>query len=584
MKEKRNSYLISKAATNFLVASVLTMAVQQLNVIIDGIIISHFVGPDALASVNLYQPISLAVMSLCSLFGIGATIRAAKAIGERDTVKLEGILSTAIASVVCIGVFIAVLGNLFGNTIVLLITDDERLMTYFSDYMQIMVTFSMITMLNAVYNQIVSINGYPRMVSLAVVLSTVFNLLLDILFVGVLDMGIGGSAWATIIAVSISTLFLCYKLEKIRSFSLNPLLKFSFSNLRGNMLQGLPLIVSNLVLMVMFWMLNTIVQDKQGADGMFALAICTNLLALGMMFSSGIGSAVMSIGGFLVGQHDMEGVRILVNKSVKILLICLAVVVSVIELFPGLVSGLFGASTPELMEYSNYCLRIFVLMLPTILLVLMLANVYQMLGFLILTPVIILTFPLVLIPSLYAWSEWGGKEFIWWAFPTTGVLVLLLAFVITECIRWKKRSLSVLTMVPMDNIGQSLARSVKASREGVIRVIPDIISFLEHLKLERSKSQSICLCIEEIMLNICNHGGKNIADHYFDVHICYYEEKINVSIKDDGVPFNPMIVKKEDRHLGLNLVHGFCEKMEYKYMYGQNMVFMTWTINLDNKQ
>lgn len=579
MESKRNSYLISKAMRNYLIASILTMAVQQFNIIVDGIIVSNFVNPDALSAINLYQPISLAITSFCTLFGIGATIRATRAIGERDMPKVEGILSTAIGSVIGVGLVIAVLGILFQDTLVSLISSNERLLPYFTSYMQIMVTFSVVTMLNALYSQIVSINGYPKLVTLAILLAAVVNLLLDLLFVGVLGMGIAGSAWATVISVSVGLVFLIGKLRGILTYRLNPILQSSLQELKGNMIQGLPLIISNLVLMLMFWMLNTIVQDKQGADGMFVLAICNNLLALGMMFSSGVGSAVMSIGGFLVGQHDMQGLRILVQKSVKLVLVCLTVVVGVIELFPDVISNIFGANSPELLAYSNQSVRIFVLMLPSILLVLMLANVYQMLGYLVLTPVVILTFPLVLIPNLYFWSGCIGPDYLWWAFPGTGLIVLSVTFVITELFRARKRNLSVLTLVSTDNVEKSLDVSVKANREGVTGILPEISTFLSSLELDKKRVLSSNICLEEIMLNILDHGGKRMSDHYFDVHICSLQGKLHISIKDDGIPFNPLSTTIEQRHIGLNLVHGFCEKIEYKYMYGQNMIFLTWTID-----
>ena len=581
MESKRNSYLISKAMRNFLIASILTMAVQQLNIIVDGIIVSNLVNPDALSAINLYQPISLAITSLCTLFGIGATIRATRAIGERDMPKVEGILSTAIGSVIVVGVVIAVLGALFQDSLVSLISSNERLLPYFTSYMQIMVSFSVVTMLNALYSQIVSVNGYPKLVTFAIILSAVFNLLLDLLFVGVLGMGIAGSAWATIISVSAGLVYLIYKLRGILTYSLNPIVKSSFQYLKGNMIQGLPLIISNLVLMLMFWMLNTIVQDKQGADGMFVLAICNNLLALGMMFSSGVGSAVMSIGGFLVGQHDMQGLRILVQKSVKLVLVCLMVVVGVIEIFPDVISNIFGANSPELLAYSNHSVRIFVLMLPTILLVLMLANVYQMLGFLMLTPIVILTFPLTLIPNLYFWSGCIGQEYLWWAFPATGIMVLLITFVITEIFRVRRRNLSVLTLVSNENVEHSLNISVKANREGVKEILPEVSSFLSSLVLDKKRILSSNLCIEEIMLNIVDHGGKRMSEHYFDLHICFLQGKLHISIKDDGIPFNPISTAIEQRRIGLSLIHGFCEKIEYKYMYGQNMIFLTWTNNIE---
>ena len=76
-------------------ASIFTMALAQVNTTVDGIIVSHLVAPDALSAVNLYMPISLLITSFSTLFGISATIVAARALGERDKMYVERLLSTA---------------------------------------------------------------------------------------------------------------------------------------------------------------------------------------------------------------------------------------------------------------------------------------------------------------------------------------------------------------------------------------------------------------------------------------------------------------------------------------------------------
>ena len=48
-----------------------------------------------------------------------------------------------------------------------------------------------------------------------------------------------------------------------------------------------------------------------------------------------------------------------------------------------------------------------------------------------------------------------------------------------------------------------------------------------------------------------------------------------LTIKDDGSPFNPLIVPQQDRGLGLTIVNGFSHKADYQYMYGQNMTFVS---------
>ena len=299
-----------------------------------------------------------------------------------------------------------------------------------------MMTFSFITMMSALANESVSIDGHPELATKSIGLTALCNVVLDLLFVGVFKLGIAGSAYATICATTINILFLSrYLYGGQCSFRINPFTKSDWK--------------SNLILTAMFLLMNNIIQDKQGANGMFTVSVCINLLSIGMMFSGGVGSATLTIGGFLRGQQDFIGLRMLVSKAVRWLLFSLIVVVGIIILFPGLISSLFGANTPELTQYVDRVLRIFAPMLPFILLTLLLANVYQMLGHMFMTIAVVIMFPITLIPSLLLWPEIGGNDAIWYAFPTTGVLVMTLTFVITEVYKIKKGNVSRLTLVPI---------------------------------------------------------------------------------------------------------------------------------------
>ena len=330
-QQARNHYLIDKALKNFLFASVLTMAITQLNTTADGIIVSHLIAPDALSAINLFTPVSLLITSFSTLFGISATIVAARALGERDKKRVEHLLSTALLSVLFVGALIALAGWLFRQPLSALICHEERLRPYFDSYMTVMMSCAAITMISTLANQSVSIDGHPKLVTQSIMFSAIVNISLDLLLVGVFKMGIAGSAYATITAAVFNILFLSrYLYSKRCSFRVNPFTKCSWKSLGENTIQGTPLIIGNLVLTVMFLLMNNIIQDKQGADGMFTLSVCVNLLSIGMLFSSGIGSTAMSIGGFLRGQQDYIGLRMLVKKSITLLFFSLLVVVAII--------------------------------------------------------------------------------------------------------------------------------------------------------------------------------------------------------------------------------------------------------------
>lgn len=580
MSFERNSYLTTRAMKNFLIASILTMAVQQFNITLNGIIVSHLVGPDALSAINLYQPVSLAVTSFATLFGIGATIIASRAIGRREMDKVDKILSTAVTSILVVGVLLTICVLACQDAVVSLICHEERLEPYFRSYLLAMISFAVVSMMNVVTNQMVSIDGQPQLVTKSVSISAVINMLLVILFAWGLNLGIASAAFSTICAQVVNILLLSkYIFSKRSSYNINPIRSFSMSYLGANFKQGLPLIISNMVLMIMFLMLNNIIQDKQGADGIFVMSVCVNLLSLGMMFANGMGSTALSVGGFLNGQRDYQGLRILISQCMKLLVGSLLVIAVVVQVYPDFITLLFGANSQELIAYTNSSLRIFVWMLPTILLVIFLANVYQMLGYLALTPLIVLTFPLVLIPSMYVWGDMGDGSLIWYAFPETGLLVLLLAFVITEVIRYRKKDVAHLTLVPTKDVENCYDISVEANRESMAASLANLDTYLAGLGIGSELQLAVRHCIEEVTLNIVEHSGKNMEHHYFDIHTNFMDGVLEVIVKDDGRAFDPVALPEEERGSGLKILHGLCSNIDYKFMYGQNLTIMSWTIN-----
>ena len=580
MSFERNSYLTTRAMKNFLIASILTMAVQQFNITLNGIIVSHLVGPDALSAINLYQPVSLAVTSFATLFGIGATIIASRAIGRREMDKVDKILSTAVTSILVVGVLLTICVLACQDAVVSLICHEERLEPYFRSYLLAMISFAVVSMMNVVTNQMVSIDGQPQLVTKSVSISAVINMLLVILFAWGLNLGIASAAFSTICAQVVNILLLSkYIFSKRSSYNINPIRSFSMSYLGANFKQGLPLIISNMVLMIMFLMLNNIIQDKQGADGIFVMSVCVNLLSLGMMFANGMGSTALSVGGFLNGQRDYQGLRILISQCMKLLVGSLLVIAVVVQVYPDFITLLFGANSQELIAYTNSSLRIFVWMLPTILLVIFLANVYQMLGYLALTPLIVLTFPLVLIPSMYVWGDMGDGSLIWYAFPETGLLVLLLAFVITEVIRYRKKDVAHLTLVPTKDVENCYDISVEANRESMAASLENLDTYLAGLGIGSELQLAVRHCIEEVTLNIVEHSGKNMEHHYFDIHTNFMDGVLEVIVKDDGRAFDPVALPEEERGSGLKILHGLCSNIDYKFMYGQNLTIMSWTIN-----
>lgn len=579
---KRNAYLIKRAMGNFLLASVVTMIINQLTTTVDGIIVGHLVCPDALAAITLYIPVSLVITAMNTFVGIGATILAAKVIGSRDKAAVSGILSTALACVLMVGACLGIMGLLFSDDVTFWLTTDPHLAPQLKPYLTVMLGFAVMPMLSQFVNQCISVDGHPIKVTQAVVLIFVTNTVLDLLLVGLFGMGIQGSAIATICAYAASILYLIRHL-----FSSQSDIKFrkpAFSKwLLPNLAQGTPMLISNIVLMLMFYAINTIVQNRLGHDGMFVMSVCMNILMIGMMLSNGFSETILSLGGFLYGQLDYMGTRMLVKRCLCYILgITLAFTVFVV-LFPGMLTQLFGANTPELQLLANTSVGIFIFCVTPVCLILVLANLFQMEGRITLTPVIILLLPVAMLSLLWLFAKSANVTFIWYAFPVSGCVVLLATYLITEILRIKSRptALMPLLLLPKDNscllYEASLANNVPSFQEA----ITSIHRFIQQVELTPSLRYHIQSCTEELLINTIQHSGIDGNGHFTDMRLIQIDDKISFSLKYEGRAFNPTTLSEEAKKIGMKLVTNFCYDIDYKYMYGQNMLFLSWATTTD---
>ena len=134
-----------------------------------------------------------------------------------------------------------------------------------------------------------------------------------------------------------------------------------------------------------------------------------------------------------------------------------------------------------------------------------------------------------------------------------------------------------------DSMNYTFDRSVSYQGDDVYAALNDMHNFMEMMNVKRDTMFDIDLCCEELMTNIAKHSTGHITEHSFDVHMCINNEGIFVTLKDAGKPFDPIkagkmkdenIGKPDHQHLGLRLVNNIIPDITYKYMYGQNTVFI----------
>ena len=591
---KRNGYLISKALHTFMWASILSSVAQLLSTLVDAIVVSNLIGPDAISAVNVSVPVLSMVGCFAILPGIGGSIVAAKAMGLRNQDEANRVFSISLKATLIFGLFVSIAGYLLAPFLVGLICPmGSRIYPLAATYLQI-ILIGMVFMLGAFTLQtFVKTDGNPKLVMGAVVIGCIVNLVFDIIFIKFFGMGIAGSAWASVLSY-MAAFAVCLLHFRMPHCSLH----FQFNAPSANGLgalakEGAPLSINSLLLGVCTYFINAIVLHVAGDDGMYVWSLCLQLFTIMQLVLGGISTSIYAIGGLLAGERDMEGLGILTRRVLVYVCSVLAVIVVVMLVYPEMLASLFGGSQLAGSAMMNVAspIRIYALLLVPYAVVAVLRSLYQIIGFRGMSMILSIAQLVAMVVCVWMLAM-VSPDMLWWGFPVSGIILLL----VTILFSWQKHrqqpQLAVMTLIPQTAGGKSLNFSVRLTQEDVRNALAEIKTFLKASQVSDSTIFNIRLCCEELLNNLIDYAVEKSKDkHFADIHIRLTDTQVSVLLKDDGRPFNPVFKNKELReknadtdyeHLGLRLVTGESSSINYQYRYDQNMVFLTFTI--DNNQ
>ncbi len=456
---------MDRAFWNFLTASILTTVAAQIAVSTDAAIVSHLMGPHAMAAVNMAMPVLTAFLSLNSLLGVGASLLAAKAIGSGDTLGASRVFTAALYSVLAVGVATTVVSYACCEQISHIVCADAAIRPMVLSYLKVTCLGVTVLVLSGMMNMMVQSDGRPRLVTCGVVAGAVTNVVLDMVFIKALDMGVAGSAWATVINYGVTV---CVTASHLRtkkcSYRVVRLSKAVWKALAGNLQQGAPLMIANVLLSVILLLVNKMVDGVLGSDGAYMVAVCIQLLLITFVVLNGVLDAVFAIGGSLMGEHDIEGLRLLFRRAMKFSCVVLVPFTLLVLVVPGAVAELFGADDPALREQLCRVLRIFALILLPFAATVLLRGVYQVLGHLALSVGVAVGQVGAIVLTVFALTQAAPPDMLWWGFPLSAAVVLIAQLGVT----WRQArgtGASVFTLIPQPDIAHRFSATVSKGQK-----------------------------------------------------------------------------------------------------------------------
>jgi len=205
---------VTKALLRFTLPLILTGVLQQMYAIVDALIVGNYAGELALAAVGCTTPLNNIFIFLTTGIVSGLTIQVAYYFGAGDR-KAVGRLSITFTSIIImVACVMAVLGILLSNQILRLLHTDENLFVMAGQYIRIILLGVPFMVMYNLSSAVLRGIGDSRSPLYALLISSVVNIGLDLLFVCVFHWSVVGAAVATATAQALSALFLLWQVKR----------------------------------------------------------------------------------------------------------------------------------------------------------------------------------------------------------------------------------------------------------------------------------------------------------------------------------------------------------------------------------
>ena len=173
---------------------------QQLYNMVDTAVGGKFVGEDAVAAVGSSFPIVFLSVAVASGLSMGCNVVVSQLFGAKRIHEMKSTISTALISLGVLGLIIMLLGTLLAGPLLELLGTDADIMADSRTYLQIYFGGALFLFVYNTLNGIYNALGDSRTTLIFLMISSMTNIVLDLLFVIQFNMGVAGVAWATLIA------------------------------------------------------------------------------------------------------------------------------------------------------------------------------------------------------------------------------------------------------------------------------------------------------------------------------------------------------------------------------------------------
>lgn len=418
--------------------------VMSLNILIDTVFVGQWIGPNAIAAINVVLPVSFFIGALGMAIGIGGSSIISRALGDQNIEKALKTFGNQSTLTLLFTVGFVIIGLSFIETLIPLFGGKDALYAPAKIYYTIVLYGVPLLGFCMMGNNVVRAEGKPRYAMYAMMLPSVSNLTLDVVFIYIFDWGMAGAAWATTISYGVCALYLLYFFNSSKSelhlqrthFSLQKSIVQQIGAL-GSVTLARQAVVSIVVLLV-----NNILFRYGGETTVAVYAIISRSLMFALFPVLGITQGFLPIAGYNYGAKNFDRVREVINTALLYATVLASIIFSLIMVFTEAFVTIF-TNDPNVLAQTPEAMRWVFAATPIIGIQLIGAAYFQAIGKAL--PALLLTLTrqgFFLIPLIFILPPYFDVFGVWLAFPIGEAIATVITafFLFRELKKYKNKS------------------------------------------------------------------------------------------------------------------------------------------------
>ncbi|PKP22656.1 MAG: MATE family efflux transporter [Bacteroidetes bacterium HGW-Bacteroidetes-21] len=413
---------------------------QQLYSVVDSIVVGNFLGKEALSAVGASFPIIFSLISLIVGLSIGFNVVISQYFGAKNIPMVRKTIDTMNIMLIVASVIITTVGLIFNHDIFRLINLPPDIMPQATEYLD--VYFIGIFFFFG-FNGVAAILrglGDSKTPLVFLVVATLLNIVLDLVFIVVMGWGVGSAAWATIISQGLVFLYSVYYLNKNHKLIQIKFRSLSYDSyiMKKTLAIGLPTGIQQTFVSLGMLALQGIV-NKFGTNVIAAYSAVSRLDSFASLPAMTLSAALSTFVGQNLGAGKIDRIRKGYVSTLKFTMLITITMSLLIVIFPEALMRIFNPEQGVISEGVKY---LHIVSFFYLFFTLMFVNNGLLRGAGdTLIPMFITVFSLWVIRIPIAWYLSGifGPVGIWWSIPLAWLFGMTFSYIYYLTGRWKTK-------------------------------------------------------------------------------------------------------------------------------------------------